>query len=448
MWVPHSTQSRKDPALTTQSSTKRRPLHRRTAVVATAVALFCGELLAAVPASADTSADTSGAGKGSVAAPGSDLRFTLPAGFTSQEEFLAVQDRLRGTADRLGTATEGSRRVGYAGIAVSMERRQVILYWQGALPRDVESLVESERRHAGVVVRPARYSRQQLANEAARMVGRSATVAGARVVRVSIPADGHGLDVGVENAALYRQRAATSSGGVELTIAEAKSAQPAYSRLADSPPFWGGARIVNLNADYACSSGFAINKGGGTAMLSAGHCGEVGHTFVNGNGTYTLGPVIEKAAQADTLVISASTAGRVYDADAWGYTSRPVSGTSTNYPGLYTCTEGAFSGGRCDIVVRAVDEWVWTNVGWLGPLVRAEQLQYGNAAGEGDSGGPVISLTGPNWSQLLANGTITALDPATSVSCTGEGNRVCGWRIWYADVNRALALHNATIRLG
>jgi hypothetical protein len=438
----------KEIVLNSQSRSGQWSIRSHVVHVATVLALVSGGLLgvssaaAADPlAVADQTPDPKTSGPG-------ELEFSLPVGFSSHRQFHEVQDRLRQVADRLRGATDDGQRSGFAGIELSVERRVVTLHWQGKLPSNIDGLVATQRVHAQVEVKPARYSRQQLMAVADRIVKDSTNKTGARVVRVAVPVDGHALEVGVENAAQQRLQLAASAGDVEVVVSDDKPAQTLYSRVADSPPFWGGARTINQNTGWGCSTGFAVNKDGFTAMLSAGHCGDIGDTFTNGDGSYSLGQVIEKSHTPDTMVILTSTAGRVYDGDAWGSSSRPVAGTAPNYVGGYMCTLGGYSGTRCDVVVQGVDEWIFTDVGWLGPLVRAEQAQYTNAAGEGDSGGPVISLTGPNWSQLMANGTITALGSDALTSCTGAQGRLCSWRIWYADINLALTRHNASIRLG
>jgi hypothetical protein len=436
--------------LNNQSNAHHRKLREYVLRLGTVMVLIGGGMLAtntAAAAEPKLTAIANGASASKVSRPG-DLQFLLPAGFSSQHQFLEVQDRLRRAADELRQAVDKGHWPGFAGIELSIARRLVTLYWHGTLPRDIDDLIATQHADAAVVVKPAHYSHQQLVTVAEKLVKESVDGTGTHVVRVTIPVDGHALEIGVENAARQRAQLAASAHPVQVVVTEDKPALAAFSRMADSPPFWGGARTINTRTGWGCSTGFAINTNGTTAMLSAGHCGDVGDTIVNGVGSLTLGQVIQDVNLRDTMVISTNAAGRVYDGDWLSSSSRPVAGTAFNYPGLYTCTLGGFSGGRCDVAITETYVWKEIDGGLMGPLVEAEQVQHTNAAGEGDSGGPVISLTGPDWSQLLANGTITALDLNTTVTCTGVQGRVCGWRIYFADVKLALVRHNASIMLG
>jgi hypothetical protein len=300
-------------------------------------------------------------------------------------------------------------------------------------------------------VKPARYSHRQLTAAAGRLTGRAG--AGAAVLRVAIPADGHGLEVGVRgSAAQARGSLAAVTGGVAVDVASDKAAaQPLYSRVDDSPPFWGGARLVNGRTGSQCSTGFAIasRATGQRSMLTAGHCGLNGDVQYTGTRRYVVGTSTDRFATQDTMRLPTNAAGRVFDGGVGvGEFSKPVAGAWDSFPGLWVCTSGSFSGARCNIVVRAVNEWINTSAGWMGPLTRAEEASYQSAAGQGDSGGPVFGLTS-DYSRVIAVGTISAGDVGSArANCFGVQGRLCSWRIWFADVADSLVRYNSAIVLG
>ncbi|RZU54296.1 hypothetical protein EV385_6246 [Krasilnikovia cinnamomea] len=414
-------------------------LRRRAAGFIAASAVFC------VALSGGGSAAAADEGKDPSPDASSRLTYALPDGYRTQREFQQVLDGLRHVAGQLRTGTGDGRRHGYTGIEINSNRRSVTLYWHGALPRDVKRLVASQRERAPVEVRSAPYSRRQLLDAAKRLVRETQASGDRSVLRVGVPVDGSALQVGVAEQG-KDARLAAIAGDMQLAVTTERPARALYSRVADTSPFWGGARILNTHTGGGCSTGFGVNSGGASAMLTAAHCGANMVPFVNGNSTTFVGLGEQHSAQADTMLIRTATQGRVYGGNSTASTSQPVAGTSANFVGDYMCTLGAYSGDICDVAVAAVDEFIFTTAGLMGPLVRAEQVQHTSAAGQGDSGGPVISLTGPNWSVLNANGTISAGDDATRVPCVGEQGRICAWRIWYADVNQALARHGATLR--
>jgi hypothetical protein len=417
----------------------KRDNYRRFASLSATLILAGGFVFAfgAIPASAQQG------GKTAPDPESSRIRHSVPDGFTSYTEFRTVQDQLRLTAGDLTDASEEDPASGYAGVELAIARRAVVLYWRGDLPPSLVDAISRQKAH--VEVKQARYSHVQLTGQVRKLMN-AQNHGAVSIVRVAIPVDGSALQVGVSGSAELARR--TLSADVSLAITEEQAAKPLYSRVDDSPAFYGGARTINTTALKSCSTGFAVQTAASRAMLTAGHCGSIGDTFVTGSGTSVLGQANQKDTTGDTLLVPTLSTGRVFDGDAWSSSSRPVAGTAANYVGDYMCTLGAYSGTRCDVVVQGINEFHYTPDGLRGPLVRAEQAQHTNAGNDGDSGGPVISLTGPNWSVLMANGIISHGDPATQVGCTGATNGSCYWRIWYADINRTLSQHGAKMAIG
>ncbi|HYN96146.1 MAG TPA: hypothetical protein VES42_20060 [Pilimelia sp.] len=413
---------------------------RRTTLLALSAAL-CGLMGAGI--SGPAAADDKPVGPTRAVAPDG----AVPAGFASWRDLLTAQNTLQGAAAQLNQAVRG--RPGFAGLDLAVQDRQVRLYWHGAVPADVNSAVTAVRGRASVAVKPARHSYQQLAAAAARLTRRSADTA--LVVRVAIPPDGRGVQVGVRGSAASSRDRLAAVAQVPLEVAGGEQIQPLYSRVDDVPPFWGGARIVNARTGGQCSTGFAIanRSTGARSMLTAGHCGENGDRFDTGTRRYVVGYGTDKAAQADTLRIPTSAAGRTYDGGVGvNEFSKPVAGAWDSWNGLWVCTSGSFSGARCNIQIKGQNEWVQTSSGWFFPMTRAERVDYQSAAGQGDSGGPVFALTA-DYSKVIAVGTISAGAVGSApAACTGVQGRLCSWKIWFADVADSLNRYNSSIVLG
>ncbi len=355
-----------------------------------------------------------------------------PGGFASWADLMREQERLTAAADRI----VGAGGTGFAGIEVSAEDRQLRLYWKGRPAAPVRELLDSLRGDVAVQLNEARYSQKQLLAEA-RRVARAAGVTAA-----SPAVDGSGLSISVSAPSAVKAADAVT----EVPITGHDIAKPSLSsRGNDYPPYWGGARW------NGCSTGFAIWVGGYSKMLSAGHCAANGNYAYDGGGDY-MGTVSGDTNAYDTLYINTRSAGRIYDGGVGtGEFSKPVAGASRSYVGHWLCTSGAYSGARCNIQVKATNQTIWVGSYYMYGLVRAEQVNYTNAAGNGDSGGPVFSLTS-DYSRVIAKGTISAGDsygaPATCTGVPASSTRKCSWRIWYADIANSLSRYGGSIVTG
>jgi hypothetical protein len=359
---------------------------------------------------------------------------SAPAGAASWADLMRVQGKLDAAADRITALRAG----GLAGITVSAETKSLRVYWKGTLPAAVRTAAKLD---AGLSLRTssAAWSQRELGAAARRLA------AAGDVASVAPATDGSGLRVSMKATAPTMRRASVAklAAGVPVAFERAATPSPAYSRGDDSPPYWGGARW------NGCSTGFAVWQGGYSRMLSAGHCADNGNAAYDGGGQY-MGGVYADDNAYDRLLINTTSAGRIYDGGVGtGEFSKPVVGASHSYVGDWLCTSGAYSGARCNIQVKAVN--VNLNVGYtIYQTVRAEQVDHTNAVGNGDSGGPVFSLSAdPN--KVIAKGTNTAIDLSTQVPCTGiptSTYRKCAWRMYYVDVVNSLNAYGASIVTG
>ncbi len=394
-------------------------------------------LTAVLTAPSAASADPAGPASKDVAPAPATLALpgagAVPGGFSSWPDLMREQERLTAAADRL-LAAGGA---GFAGVTVSAESRSVTLVYKGKPSAPVQAALDSVRKDVKVQLEDARFSLRQLESEARRVAKAEGVTA------VAPKADGSGLIVSV--AQRSAARAADAATDVPVT-AEEVARPAALSRGNDSPPYWGGARW------NGCSNGFAIRIAGVSKMLSAGHCGSNGGYAYDGGGQY-MGTISGDSNAYDTLYINTYSAGRIYDGGVGtGEFSKPVVGASRSYVGQWLCTSGAYSGARCGIQVKATNQTIWVGSYYMYGMVYAEQVNRTNAAGNGDSGGPVFSLSAdPN--KVIAKGTISAGDRSWygSATCTGvpaSSTRGCSWRLWYADIANSLARYGASIVTG
>lgn len=162
------------------------------------------------------------------------------------------------------------------------------------------------------------------------------------------------LDVATTNdGARLRDRVASAverlPAGV-LRISNAESGQDVRfaGRLADSPPFFGGGRIISQFGD-GCSTGFYISSATyGTTMVTAGHCAGNGVQFANGNLTLIVGTMEGSSLPNPDLGLldGASYSARSFSA---GNTtsSKPITEDAEPITGTTYCQFGSVSYRKC-----------------------------------------------------------------------------------------------------
>ncbi|MEO3814641.1 hypothetical protein ABGB17_37075 [Sphaerisporangium sp. B11E5] len=363
----------------------------------------------------------------------------VPGGFASWKDLLVTQDKLVSAADRVTAAVKAGDGTGFAGIVAAPENRELRVYWKGDTPASIAGLVGLLRRDVPVRVLPAAYSARELERETNRLIRTS----GGALTSITPNADGSGLTVSGADRGLARAKVAGSA--VPVTVEEGVTPAPAYSRWNDSAPWWGGAawRIAGSTQTIGCSTGFAVTLGGATRMLSAGHCGTPGQVATDPTNE-VIGAISYVNVNRDLMLITTNAGARVYNNDfaatppEWG---NPVAGATGSYTGMYICTSGAYSGTVCLCQVRATNITIYTGNTVLTGMVLAEHTEHKNAAGQGDSGGPVENPSPTNTSRQNMLGTISFIDTSAPATCTGyvTSGRVCSWRLYYSPWSNALA---------
>jgi hypothetical protein len=363
-----------------------------------------------------------------------------------QEPLLAIANRVHGYVGAHPDA-------GYAGVSIDAASGAVDLYWHGALPAPITALVtRSAASGVPVAVHPAAYSSRAL-TQAQHALAASLSARGVPFASIAARLDGSGLDLVRPAAAQVAADVATTAAAAGVPVATSDGAQPrAADRFQDSPPYWGGDYMQAApNAGPACSTGFAVASSTHvTSLLTASHCSPSGTgTWYTGSGTgqLTIGNVAGWDGSEDAMLIRTASQGAIWTGSALttdtGQTAMEVNGQGSPTVGDMVCTSGAFSGQECGIkvvatglVIQSCDEN--NHCSTYDDIAQGEQQNHTNAAGNGDSGGPVFTIinNGAN-----ANGTISSIDTTASATCTGvpAGNgRTCSWRVFFPDIDAQL----------
>jgi hypothetical protein len=281
-----------------------------------------------------------------------------------------------------------------------------------------------------------------MVTEARRIVADPAIVSAAPKV------DGTGLDVTVLSG---QHPSLLNSSALPVTVSTGQRPQGMFTRQADTPQFWGGARYNSPVG--GCSTGFAVSVGGIARDLSAGHCGTAPQTVSIPGQPNPTGTIVSDNKPRDTLLInfSGGVSGRIYTGAFNSASSVGVGGAANDFVGNLVCTGGASSGEHCGITVRVVDEFV--NVGYIiGPETRASYPSATCAVAPGDSGGPAYSYRADG--RIDARGTISAgiTGTATCPGIVANGSST----VWYAPLLRpagdpqigSLQFYGAAVILG
>ncbi len=371
-------------------------------------------------------------------------------------------------AQRLQAAMRAGHLAGFSGIEVNASPTHpgVTVYWHGQVPARLSELAATvstaRATHvaAGVTVRfrPAPYTRAQL-------VGLMSVINDSpRFLRSGISSMGFfpratGFWINVDaRADLARARLLVGRTAIAVHYRVSPGAElSVHGRYKDEPPFLGGDFIetkVGAAKAYTCSSGFPMHfankKGAPWFMLTAGHC--IWHSklaeqrfWIEGNKkhvglTFTLFGNDDTSSLLMSRPYAAPGAGGAHHiyigstsrTSTRGQKAAEVIGAMAMKAGDVVSTSGAFSGQCNGIKVKTLDwEWMGSTVDGTGYRVfgaLALQEHHRNAAGHGDSGGPVF-VQGKGG--VKAVGIISATDSTKDKApCTGvDLDRGCYWSL-------------------
>lgn len=167
-----------------------------------------------------------------------------------------------------------------------------------------------------------------------------------------------------------------------------------------------------------------------------------------------IGTSVTRYPPYETMLIRATTAGRIYDGATdptgagSGEFSKPVIGWRAPTVGMGICQSGSYSGVRCGIKVTKTNYSynLGGDIGIVGDGVVAEKTDRTSALGQGDSGGPSFTLAA-DPAKVYALGFNSAIDTSTQVTCTGYNysGRQCAWRMIFANIQDALRVSKTDI---
>ncbi|MEO3808316.1 hypothetical protein ABGB17_04870 [Sphaerisporangium sp. B11E5] len=360
-----------------------------------------------------------------------------PARYAGKDAELArKQVPMLALADEL-EAAGGTKGTGFAGVELDVPAGVVHLYWKGDAPPAVGTLAAKAPEGVSVRVHPARFTAAELRERAEEIVRTRGLSAGGDVHRVTPLEDGSGLELAVTSQA----EVAKATADPLVVKAEVESLDPYDGRWGGASPFEGGIQINSCSTSF----GGLMSPAGSdwvypAKLIAAAHCYSVGDPVTTGNSTtgiVTIGHVEAVYPQLDTALIAVDSGrfvtGWMWDGgvqDGSEYT-KPVVGTSQARTGSLVCTSGAWSGVHCDIKITKTG----STLDWGTHVSRAvsigDQLQGQAAAGGGDSGGPVFTLTS-DFSSVLAAGVIIGGDNRRPATCTGWSGR-CSTRVFFTD---------------
>lgn len=216
---------------------------------------------------------------------------------------------------------------------------------------------------------------------------------------------------------------AAQFGTEQIAVRVDPSLSPAkpLSRLTDSSPFWGGARI-NTPTGQQCTSGFAWADATYNYIMTAGHCGPNGGTYSTPY-PQTMGSVIASSLEnwstsvgteyltyfandstyrGDVSLIrlsGTSSAASIYTGAYNSSSSIPVREMWTGAPtaGDQFCTGGSFSGEICGWQVSSVGGSIRGVVSFGNGVWGRGLTKASNGAGQacnqgGDSGAPAYTV--------------------------------------------------------
>jgi hypothetical protein len=331
------------------------------------------------------------------------------------------QQPLVKAADKIRSAVEnGGLPAGYSGIELAGDR--VVVWWKDKIPGRVQTAIRQAREIAEVEVRSAIHSQRELEKAADRLWAASGVENGGKVHAVKLSFDGSGLTASVKDASFARQ--ALPDVGVPVELAVQEPMKTTASRCNDDIPWYGGLAIRNNSygpiggcggdsgLDYPCTGGFPVRYNGARFMLTAGHCGDPGDRFADGEGQ-AIGTAEFKHTEHDLLLIRITGVVSVNEGSGWIWDGtpgvddflKPVIGWGWTYKGQSLCVSGTTTGATCGHTVDGkftklcTDDYVC-----LTDLISAKRPN-GSTQG-GDSGGPVFQLTS-DFGMARAMGTHT-----------------------------------------
>lgn len=298
-------------------------------------------------------------------------------------------------------AVPGIFDAGFVESANYAESLSTTLLWAGESPLQKTVREEADRRGIKLTVRSVQHSRKALEEAAGKIWGSRENAEWNGFVVTSLEAtdldtDGIVVRGHYENPAMSAtQKARTSEvakavSTVVVGVEEAPKPLNYVTRSTDAAPFNAGGFMRGSNGG-SCTSGFGISLNGAARTTTARHCAAPTYTAFD-NGSTSYGGTQTHAHGAGARILTGSAYRWMFDG-AWndpnGY-YKVVEGYADLSVNDWVCASGANTGVHCNIQVDNL--LISYNDGFGAPFwtIRSHQRGSGIAAGQGDSGGPVL----------------------------------------------------------
>ncbi len=307
---------------------------------------------------------------------------------------------------------------------------------------------------------PAKHSKEEIDAELSRMTENGGALpSGARIV-TAIPAkDGSSIAVGVELSS-DQARLDMSAMAVEINstisiqVEIAQDVHPATRNIDYYLNFFSGAYMQSASINRSCTTGYRIaNPEVGAGMLSAEHCGRdhIGtNWYYSSNSTSAsligqFGGMLRGTgfAASDTGVWTGGNVAKMYPGiftgdHLGGDPLEDIRGAGIPVIGNHVCYSGSRSGNVCsNEVIQTGTTVCYSATMCYSGIAWTNQIDSKEAAGNGDSGGPVYRRVD---GKVYAAGIISGIGGGSS-TCTGDpgsSTRNCSPTALYAPLNLAL----------
>jgi hypothetical protein len=366
---------------------------------------------------------------------------------------------------------------GYVGSMVDLAHKSMTIMWHGSrTPLLAAFIREGARRGIPVYVQHRRYSLQQIHAGMAAIWKQAAegrwagfqvsAIAGVAAVENGLTVYGRYTSLPAARRAPQVKSLSASVAGVPVHVVPGRSIALDTSRINDTAPFnagdfmWDPVTISGSVYIDGCSTGFGIDYQGFYVTTTARHCAESVYyewsAFPNASGTQFVNGSVTSGGGAGVRVMNSGGSPLMFKGG-------PTSTTKDEVIGLYNpsmnsnlCSEGGNSGEHCNLIVSNLDVQIMDGIGTIDTIEAIQQTAGHIATMAGDSGGPVMSLSGITTAGLVkAAGMIQASkDVITSQSQCGNSNyfiitppsaTTCGKQLLFTSENQILRNLNADL---
>ncbi|HEX6499846.1 MAG TPA: hypothetical protein VF054_12555 [Micromonosporaceae bacterium] len=330
-----------------------------------------------------------------------------------------------------------------------LQTTAITIMWYGPRTPLLSALIdEGLRRGIAVSIQPRQHSLRQIAAAVDAIWQQQAegqwagfaisTIAAVGAVDDGITVNGTYTTVAATERAPQVRALSTTVLGVPVRVVPGVSATMTTGRDNDYAPFNAGGYMISRSTGHTCSSGFGISINGTRHITTARHCVYNDYRDRAASNTYGTGTI--NSTGGGGRVLSASGSALAFDGpyNSDGYW-KTVIGYEDLGLGDYVCTGGGNSGEHCGIKVTNLSVSFNDGYGSFSTIQGVQQNSGAIANMQGDSGGPVISLTNTSSGQVRAAGMIQGF---TGTGMTGSacgpaydyGSNLCSTNVLFSSM--------------